>query len=102
MLGWQASGGAAARDLGMSTAVLHTWVKDWRRWLLLLDPSGAMEARVGLGQHAEDVEPNQQVRETAERGDLLPSAVSASKTSSIRLADLRGGLRFSWLPRTAR
>ncbi|WP_247538248.1 DUF746 domain-containing protein [Ralstonia pseudosolanacearum] len=62
MLGWHASGDAAARAFGMSTSALHDWLRDWRRWLLLLDPSGAMEAKVWLGLHTEDVEPSEEAR----------------------------------------
>lgn len=49
MLAWQESAEAAAHELGVSVSLLAAWLRTWRRWLLLLDPSGAMEARMSLG-----------------------------------------------------
>ena len=49
MLGWRNTIETAAQALGASTTHLQAWLVAWRQWLLVLDPSGAMEARVGLG-----------------------------------------------------
>ena len=49
ILGWCDTARAAAHELGVGASVLSRWLKDWRRWLLILDPGGAMEARVRLG-----------------------------------------------------
>lgn len=49
MLGWRDSTEVAAEKLGISAALVKSWVLAWRRHLLLLDPSGAMESRVRLG-----------------------------------------------------
>ncbi|WP_244136576.1 DUF746 domain-containing protein [Burkholderia sp. BCC0405] len=49
MLGWRETGKAAALELGVDSAVANRWVYSLRQWLLVLDPSGRMEARVRLG-----------------------------------------------------
>lgn len=49
MLGWKETTEAAVLELGVTAALLQSWLRAWRQWLLLLDPSGAMEARVWLG-----------------------------------------------------
>ncbi|MPV67678.1 DUF746 domain-containing protein [Burkholderia sp. BE17] len=49
MLGWRETGKAAALELGVDSAVANRWVYGLRQWLLVLDPSGRMEARVRLG-----------------------------------------------------
>lgn len=35
--------------VGVTGQTAVRWVRAWRQWLLLLDPTGAMEARVRLG-----------------------------------------------------
>lgn len=49
MLGWRESFDAAARELDVGHKVVRRWVRVWRQWLILLDPSGEMETRVRLG-----------------------------------------------------
>ncbi|WP_175948461.1 DUF746 domain-containing protein [Burkholderia pyrrocinia] len=49
MLGWRATFGAVARELGVERKVVSRWTRAWRQWLLMLDPSGDMEAQVRLG-----------------------------------------------------
>ncbi|MBN3776277.1 DUF746 domain-containing protein [Burkholderia sp. Ac-20345] len=49
MLGWREGFDAAARELDLGHKVVRRWVRAWRQWLILLDPSGEMEARVRLG-----------------------------------------------------
>ncbi|WP_432207593.1 DUF746 domain-containing protein [Burkholderia stagnalis] len=49
MLGWRERFGAAASELDVGHKVVRRWVRAWRQWLILLDPSGEMEARVRLG-----------------------------------------------------
>lgn len=49
MLGWRNTFDAAAAELGVAAPQLEEWLPAWRQWLLLLDPSGAMESRVRLG-----------------------------------------------------
>ncbi|RQZ67412.1 DUF746 domain-containing protein [Burkholderia sp. Bp9004] len=49
MLGWRERFDAAARELDVGHKVVRRWVRAWRQWLILLDPSGEMEARVRLG-----------------------------------------------------
>ncbi|WP_414144562.1 DUF746 domain-containing protein [Burkholderia stagnalis] len=49
MLGWRESFDAAARELDVGHKVVRRWVRVWRQWLILLDPSGKMETRVRLG-----------------------------------------------------
>jgi transposase-like protein len=49
MLGWRESHDAVARELGVTRQAALRWIHTWRQWLLLLDPTGAMEARVMLG-----------------------------------------------------
>lgn len=52
MLGWKETTEAAAVELGVTATRLQTWLRAWRQWLWLLDPGGAMEARVRLGLSA--------------------------------------------------
>ncbi|WP_080436263.1 DUF746 domain-containing protein [Burkholderia ubonensis] len=49
MLGWRETAKAAALELGVESSVAHRWVYGLRQWLLVLDPSGRIEARVRLG-----------------------------------------------------
>ncbi|QVN19874.1 DUF746 domain-containing protein [Burkholderia pyrrocinia] len=49
MLGWRDTAKAASHALGLPSFAVQKWLRPWRQWLLLLDPSGAMEARVRLG-----------------------------------------------------
>jgi len=49
MLGWRDTTEVAAKTLGISAALVKSWILVWRRHLLLLDPSGAMESRARLG-----------------------------------------------------
>lgn len=49
MLGWRDTAKAASHVLGLPSFAVQKWLRPWRQWLLLLDPSGAMEARVRLG-----------------------------------------------------
>jgi len=49
MLGWRENSKAAASELDVDPTVAHRWVYGLRQWLLMLDPSGRMEARVRLG-----------------------------------------------------
>lgn len=49
MLGWREHNQPAADELGIRPQTLQAWIRAWRQWLLLLDPSGAMEARLLLG-----------------------------------------------------
>lgn len=49
MLGWRESLEAAAQELGVTRKVVGRWTLAWRKWLLVLDPTGVMEARVKLG-----------------------------------------------------
>lgn len=49
MLGWREPAKAAALELGVESAVANRWVYGLRQWLLVLDPTGRMEARVRLG-----------------------------------------------------
>ncbi|WP_367188814.1 DUF746 domain-containing protein [Burkholderia sp. Ed8] len=55
MLGWRETGKAAAIELGVDSAVVNRWVHGLRQWLLVLDPSGGMEARVRLGVGREQI-----------------------------------------------
>ncbi|WP_012760836.1 MULTISPECIES: DUF746 domain-containing protein [Ralstonia] len=48
MLGWRNTVDVAAQALGVDASVVREWVPTWRKWLLLLDPSGTMEPRVRL------------------------------------------------------
>ncbi|NKA93509.1 hypothetical protein GO283_01983 [Ralstonia solanacearum] len=64
MLGWRETCAAAAHTLGMHTSTLQTWIHSWRQWLLLLDPSGAMESRVMLGLRTKKAEPGNLARAT--------------------------------------
>ncbi|MDN8070557.1 DUF746 domain-containing protein [Burkholderia vietnamiensis] len=45
MLGWRETAKAAALELGVESAVANRWVYGLRQWLLVLDPTGRMEAR---------------------------------------------------------
>ncbi|WP_413227072.1 DUF746 domain-containing protein [Burkholderia sp. AU30280] len=49
MLGWREGFDAAAHELDVGHKVVRRWVRVWRQWLIRLDPSGEMEARVRLG-----------------------------------------------------
>ncbi|MBN3779992.1 DUF746 domain-containing protein [Burkholderia sp. Ac-20345] len=49
LLGWRDGYEAVAQELGVGHKVVRRWVRLWRQWLLLLDPSGDMEQRVRLG-----------------------------------------------------
>lgn len=49
MLGWRHTAELAARELGIKASLVRSWVLAWRRHLLMVDPSGAMEARGQLG-----------------------------------------------------
>ncbi len=53
MLGWHETGAGAARELGIAVGTLHTWVRAWRQWLLVLDPTATMEGRVMLALRAQ-------------------------------------------------
>ena len=53
MLGWHETGAGAARELGIAVGTLHTWVRSWRQWLLVLDPTATMEGRVMLTLRAQ-------------------------------------------------
>ncbi|WP_423758934.1 DUF746 domain-containing protein [Burkholderia sp. NLJ2] len=55
MLGWRETSRAAAIELGIDPTTGHRWVRACRRWLLMLDPSGRMEARVRLGSGREPI-----------------------------------------------
>ncbi|WP_369679391.1 DUF746 domain-containing protein [Burkholderia ubonensis] len=55
MLGWRETTKAAALELGVESAVAHRWVYGLRQWLLMLDRSGRMEARVQLGVGRESI-----------------------------------------------
>lgn len=55
MLGWRETAKAAALELGVESAVAYRWVFGLRQWLLVLDPSGRMEARVRLGVGRESI-----------------------------------------------
>ncbi len=54
MLGWRNTAEAAAQSLGVPVAQVEEWLPAWRQWLLLMDPSGAMESRVRLGLPIEE------------------------------------------------
>lgn len=48
MLGWHESARVVARELGVPRQTVVRWIQVWRQWLLVLDPTGEMEARVKL------------------------------------------------------
>ncbi|OXI32212.1 hypothetical protein CFB89_13830 [Burkholderia sp. AU16741] len=49
MLGWRESQRVVALELRAEHRMVRRWIQAWRQRLLLLDPSGAMEAWVRLG-----------------------------------------------------
>ena len=49
MLGWREGFDAAAHELDVGHKVVRRLVRVWQQGLILLDPSGEMEARVWLG-----------------------------------------------------